>query len=76
MKGLNAEAKSVLRDAGWTQAGWARHHFGPDATVWYGDKCGCPDDRCMDGHHHEPAEDCDCLRALIEMEHETSTATR
>lgn len=31
---------------------------------WWGDRCGCPDDRCMDGHHHDPHEECGCLTVL------------
>lgn len=36
----------------------------PDGQ-WTGDACGCPDDRCRDGFHHERHEDCGCLAALL-----------
>ena len=32
---------------------------------WHGDRCGCPDDRCI-GHHHENLYDCSCLRAVLD----------
>lgn len=31
---------------------------------WFGDRCGCIDDRCADGHHHDPHEECGCLGYL------------
>lgn len=75
MTALNAAAKAALRDAGVTQAGWARHWFpcnavpGDPATeigrpVWLGDACGCTDDRCT-GYHHDEHEDCGCLLVLL-----------
>lgn len=60
---LNAEAKSIIKDAGFSQAAWARRHF--NTNTWFGDACGCPDDRCMDGYHHHPHEACGCLAYLI-----------
>lgn len=60
---LNAEAKDRLRQAGITQADWIR--YWGDGTSWRGDACGCPDDRCMDGFHHYPNEECGCLAAWI-----------
>jgi hypothetical protein len=76
MTALNAAAKAALRDAGVTQTDWAREWFpcqgkpGDLSTeigrpVWLGDACGCPDDRCKDGYHHDPGEDCGCLSALL-----------
>jgi hypothetical protein len=76
VSGLNAAAKAVLRDAGVTQADWAREWFPCNAVpgdrsteigrpAWLGDACGCPDDRCKDGFHHEPHEDCGCLGVLL-----------
>jgi hypothetical protein len=62
---LNADAKATLKAAGITQADWAREHFG--TTTWRGDACGCPDDRCAEGFHHEASEDCGCLRHLIDF---------
>lgn len=64
MTKLNNDARAVLRDAGVSQAAWARANFSPDGT-WCGDKCGCPDDRCMDGFHHFPDDECGCLRVLL-----------
>lgn len=61
---LTTEAKDTLRDAGITQAGWARLNYGPDTTRWTGDKCGCPDDRCI-GNHHQEDDACGCLPALL-----------
>ncbi len=76
MTGLNVAAKAALRAAGVTQAEWAREWFpwngkpGDLSTeigrpVWLGDACGCPDDRCKDGFHHEPYEECGCLEVLL-----------
>jgi hypothetical protein len=62
MTRLSFDAREQLQDAGITQAAWAREHFA-DGT-WHGDRCGCPDDRCI-GHHHDVDEDCGCLPALI-----------
>lgn len=39
-------------------------HYSPDG-IWHGDSCGCPDDRCKDGYHHEPNEECHCLPVAI-----------
>jgi hypothetical protein len=63
MARLNSAAKSALRDAGVTQAAWARAHGFSDGR-WHGDACGCPDDRCI-GFHHGAAEECRCLPALL-----------
>jgi len=61
---LNDAAKAALRDAGVSQAAWARANYMPDGR-WSGDACGCPDDRCKDGYHHFPGEECGCLRTLL-----------
>ena len=60
---LNDDAKAALRDAGLSQAGWARANFFDDGR-WHGDACGCPDDRCI-GYHHDEGEECGCLWALL-----------
>lgn len=60
---LNEAARLELRDAGISQAEWARRSGYADGK-WGGDKCGCPDDRCI-GHHHDAQDDCGCLRALL-----------
>ena len=62
MAKLNEDAKITLRNAGVSQAAWARAHFADGR--WHGDACGCPDDRCI-GYHHEARDDCGCLPALL-----------
>lgn len=64
MTKLNDTAKATLRDAGVTQAAWFRAN-GYDAGSWGGDACGCPDDRCANGFHHDGPDDCGCLPALL-----------
>jgi hypothetical protein len=59
---LNEAARLQLRDAGISQAEWARRFY--TDGKWYGDSCGCPDDRCI-GYHHDGPEDCGCLPALL-----------
>ena len=61
---LNADAKVMLRDAGVSQAAWARVNF-PGTGRWSGDACGCIDDRCI-GHHHDETDSCGCLPSLLE----------
>jgi len=65
MARLNEDAKIVLRDAGVSQAAWARANFMTDGK-WCGDACGCPDSRCIGFHHADYAE-CGCLRVLLEL---------
>lgn len=60
---LNDTARATLRDAGVSQATWARHHGYANGN-WGGDACGCPDDRCI-GYHHDAPDDCQCLPALL-----------
>jgi hypothetical protein len=62
---LNEDAKAALRGAGVSQAAWARANYSSDGR-WHGDSCGCPDDRCMDGYHHDAGEECGCLRTLLD----------
>jgi len=62
MATLTDEAVTTLDLAGISPREWARAHTG--GTVWKGDACGCPDDRCA-GSHHDAAAPCDCLAALI-----------
>jgi hypothetical protein len=70
MTALNATAKATLRAAGVSQADWARTSAGQlppvCGTEWTGDACGCPDDRCI-GYHHDPHEECGCLRVLLDQ---------
>jgi hypothetical protein len=65
MAALNKDAKIVLRAAGGTPAAWARANY-MTSGIWSGDACGCPDDRCKDGFHHHPDQECGCLRTLLE----------
>ncbi len=60
---LNEDAKAALRDAGVSQAAWARANYYDDGG-WCGDACGCPDDRCI-GFHHFEGEECGCLQVLL-----------
>ncbi|WGP08110.1 hypothetical protein [Brevibacterium oceani] len=62
MPKLNEEARQHLEVAEISVAAWARRHSG--SSAWSGDKCGCPDGRCI-GYHHEVSEPCQCLPTLI-----------
>ncbi len=64
MTRLNDTARETLEEAGITPAEWAQRHFGD--CEWFGDACGCTDDRCI-GFHHSTEFDCGCLPALLEM---------
>lgn len=64
MTRLDFDAREQLDVAGITQTAWAREHFADG--IWHGDKCGCPDDRCI-GYHHDAEDHCGCLPALIGM---------
>jgi hypothetical protein len=65
MTALNATAKAALKEAGISQAAWARANYCPDG-IWRGDACGCFDNRCANGYHHVGEDDCGCLPVLIE----------
>lgn len=47
-----------------TIAGYIRRHS--DDNRWHGDDCGCTDDRCI-GYHHDDADECQCLPALLDQ---------
>ncbi len=69
MSRLSREARETIKwywagDSRLTIAEYVRHHS-PDG-VWYGDTCGCTDDRCR-GFHHDPDDDCGCLPVLLDM---------
>jgi hypothetical protein len=65
MAALNAAAKAALRNANISQAAWARSCGFSDGH-WYGDACGCPDDRCAGYHHDSYDDDCGCLAVLLD----------
>lgn len=54
---LNHDARQVLDDRDLTEAGWLALYPGAD-------RCGCPDSRCI-GHHHDEADECGCLPAVL-----------
>lgn len=58
-------AAELIRESGLTVAEYQEHCGYDSADVWPGDKCGCPDDRCI-GHHHGELEECGCVEMLIE----------
>lgn len=62
MSTMSKAARADIKDSGLTIAAYVRHHMGGD--TWHGDRCGCPDDRCI-GHHHDGLDDCGCLPVLI-----------
>lgn len=62
---LNDTARAELRTSNVDPAEWPQlNGYGP-GEEWRGDACGCTDDRCI-GHHHDEAEPCGCLPALID----------
>ena len=63
MATLSRDARDTIRASGITVKAYIRHWAGTD--TWGGDRCGCPDDRCI-GCHHEASEECDCLPVCIE----------
>ncbi|MDA8440504.1 MAG: hypothetical protein M0Z51_16820 [Propionibacterium sp.] len=62
---LDPSARERLRTSHIPVAAFARFNGWADG-VWHGDRCGCTDDRCTDGYHHEAHEDCGCLPVLID----------
>jgi hypothetical protein len=65
MPNLSNHARHEIRARGISVAAYIRHHTG--STTWHGDICGCTDDRCADGYHHEGIDDCRCLPVLLNM---------
>lgn len=59
---INREALAQIRDYGLTRAAYVSCFS--RSGVWYGDSCGCVDDRCI-GYHHEAGESCHCLSSWI-----------
>lgn len=67
MSTLSRAARDRIRNDwrdGVAIAGYIRHYSG-GSNVWSGDRCGCPDDRCI-GHHHDELDECGCLEASID----------
>jgi hypothetical protein len=62
MSVLGRPAVAQLATWGITRRQWIAEHGGTDGK-WYGDRCGCPDDRCTGFHHAEDAF-CGCVEAL------------
>lgn len=62
MTALNAAALATLDRAGVTPAEYIAALTGGEE--WYGDACGCLDDRCI-GHHHDPVDDCGCFEVWL-----------
>jgi hypothetical protein len=60
---LTPEAKQTIHAAGLSIVDYVRSQF-PDGE-WHGDLCGCSDDRCMDGYHHDPEDECGCLPVIL-----------
>lgn len=75
MAKLNAQARRAIREAGLTQAEWARMNGSTDGT-WSGDQCGCPDNRCANGFHHIRVDDCECLSVRLDQAVAWREATR
>ncbi len=61
---MDTTAKRIIQRAGLTVSAYVSHYSGPDG-LWYGDSCGCTDDRCI-GYHHYDQHDCGCLPVLID----------
>lgn len=70
---LTAPARALLRDHGISAAEWTRIQFG--GGEWFGDACGCTDDRCI-GHHHGEQDECSCLPALLRNYYQGQAAVR
>ncbi len=48
-----------------TIAGYVRYQGYASVREWGGDRCGCPDDRCI-GYHHDDETDCTCLPVWLD----------
>lgn len=62
-KSLAPTTLAYLRDRGISRIEWIDHHG--TAGQWAGDRCGCPDDRCI-GRHHDTDAPCGCVEALAD----------
>lgn len=68
---LDRDAKDTIHAHRFTIVAYVRSQF-PDG-VWGGDTCGCFDDRCRDGYHHETWEECGCLPVILAEARGTDT---
>lgn len=64
MGSISRDALREVRWAGLTRAAFVG--FASADGVWYGDRCGCFDDRCA-GYHHVEGERCQCLQPCIDQ---------
>lgn len=64
MTALSAHAKQTIREHGLTVSQYIRNTYGLGA-IWHGDVCGCTDDRCANGYHHDGVDDCRCLPVIL-----------
>jgi hypothetical protein len=56
---------AALGEAGLSVEQYAAAHFYGDGK-WWGDRCGCTDDRCI-GFHHFGEDDCGCFPVVLEL---------
>jgi len=65
MSELRRSVLDALKLAGVTRREYVEHFFGVGAS-WWGDVCGCTDDRCAEGFHHYGIDDCQCFPVLLD----------
>ncbi len=63
MTTLTRAARETIKNSGLTITEYVLENSG--SSTWYGDTCGCSDDRCI-GYHHDENEECGCLPVCIE----------
>lgn len=62
---LGRYAREVIGARGVKVADYIK--FASGGETWHGDRCGCPDDRCANGYHHDGGDDqCGCLPAVLD----------
>lgn len=61
---ITPEARYTLTCYGITLRQWALYWSEGAHAAWYGDVCGCVDDRCA-GHHHDEEEECACFDTML-----------
>jgi hypothetical protein len=65
---LGRHARRVIAERGVTVGEYLAHVYGSPTGGWHGDRCGCPDDRCGGGYHHDGGDDaCGCLPAVLDQ---------